>query len=172
MSEISANVKMYALIAGVIGLIAVILSFTFGMYPLIYDEEGSAELKINLFGKGEVTLDGDTLAELETDDWDSWPTAAAWIAWIGFLIVFIAGVVYFLVKSESITLEGQDANLALGILVGGVIALIGLVWWMFAEKIAPAGEYKMEDFGYGVWFHLLFAIGSGALGYLIWSEEK
>ena len=172
MSEISANVKMYALIAGVIGLIAVILSFTFGMYPFVTTEELGAELSTNLFGKGEVTFDGNTLAEFDGDDWDSWPVAAAWIAWVGFLIVFIAGVVYFLVKSEIITLEGQDANLALGILVGGVIALIGLVWWMFGAKEYGGIEYKMEDFGYGVWLHLLFAIGSGALGYLIWSEEK
>ncbi|MHA1910596.1 MAG: hypothetical protein ACTSYA_02770 [Candidatus Kariarchaeaceae archaeon] len=172
MSEISANVKMYALVAAIIGLLAIILSFTFGFYPFISTESFGAETTSNLFGKGEVALNGVTLAEFEADDWDSWPGAAAWIAWIGFLIVLIAGVIYFLVKSEIMALEGQDANLALGIMVGGVIALIGMIWWMIADKGASGLEYEIGDFGYGFWLHLIFAIGAGVLGYLIWSEEK
>ncbi|MHA1910597.1 MAG: hypothetical protein ACTSYA_02775 [Candidatus Kariarchaeaceae archaeon] len=174
MSEISSNVKTYALIVAIIGLSCLILSFTFGFYPFLNAEESGVSFKANLFGKGEVEF-GTFTIDIDADDWDAWSTPAAWVTWIGFLVAFLAAAVYYVVSTGMLSLEaleGQNFNLSLGMLGGSAIAFLGMVWWMMGTKTYSGSDVDLGDTGLGAWFHLILALGITAISYSVYTEER
>jgi len=173
MTEISSNVKKYALIIAIISLLCLVLSFTFGFYPFINAEDSGLSIKSNLFGKGEMEF-GATTVEIDKDDWDSWPTLASWITWLGFLVAFLAAVVYYLVNTGLLSLEvldGQNFNLSLGMMAGSAIAFLGMIWWVMIQT-GDDQDLDLSDTGFGFWFHLLLALGIAALSHTIYTIER
>jgi hypothetical protein len=181
MSEISSNVKKYAIIVAVISLLCLFLSFTFSYYPFLNSKVGDDYLKVNMFGKGEAKT-GTTTTELDKDIWDEWPSLAAWFTWIGFLVAFLAAVIYLVVYFDLFSHELLAGyNLSLGMMAGSAIAFLGMIWWFIGSKIIIflkdtfwefTEETEMSDTGFGAWFHLLFALVLMVFSHTLYTIER
>ena len=57
-------------------------------------------------------------------------------------------------------------------MAGSAMSFLGMIWWMVGKKTFFGTEVKMDDTGFGAWFHLILALVLMALSHTIYTIER